>query len=364
MSPLVSIVMPCRNAGPMLRPALWSVFAQSYPNLELIFVDNNSTDGSAELARSLAAGSAGPVRFLHCAAPGANNARNLGYTVARGEYIQWMDADDALGLQKIEHQVAALEREPGADIAYCDYMASRHLPDGRREDKIIRFTHVDDQILRSLNGTWYPPHSYLIRRKAADRLQTEQAWYSETKIGTDVEYSAIAALLGMRFLHVADSRVQYNTWSPAQLSGADTKYAVRVAALEAIYRRLAQFARRRDVAPRVKARHWTLLEQEWSVWTMRPGSVTIRQRSPRLLELHHTATGRTIEARPREATVAAAMQALGHSRASGHYAPLIAAHAPSLERDIPFIVATINRFRRAGLLEAVDLGHMRAPVEA
>jgi glycosyltransferase involved in cell wall biosynthesis len=51
-SPLVSIVMPCFNAGRMLRPALQSVLAQTHRNIEVIFVDNNSTDDSPKIAQA------------------------------------------------------------------------------------------------------------------------------------------------------------------------------------------------------------------------------------------------------------------------------------------------------------------------
>jgi glycosyltransferase involved in cell wall biosynthesis len=361
MGPLVSVIMPCRNAEPMLRAALDSVFAQTHPNIELIFVDNGSADGSAELARSMAEAAPIPVHLLHCPEPGANPARNLGYAVARGEFIQWLDADDVLGPRKIERQLAAFADDPAADFVYCDFMVRRRLADGRVEDEFTELGPVDDQILRTLDGFWWPPHTYLIRRRAADRLQAERAWLDETKVGTDVEYSAIAALLGMRFLYVPAARVQYNMWSSAQLSGANTKYAVRVRALEAIYRRLASFARRPDVLFRVKPHHLTLLEQSWDVVTMPPGSVTIRRRSSEVCELRHIASGCVVEAGPREAAVAATMQALNVRRASGHFARLIAARAPSLEHDIPFIVETIGRFRRKGMLETIPLAEA-APV--
>jgi glycosyltransferase involved in cell wall biosynthesis len=357
MPSLVSVIMPCRNAERMLRPALWSVFSQTYPNIELIFVDNNSTDGSADLASSMAAGTTLPVRFLECKEAGVNNARNLGYAHARGDYIQWLDADDALGLQKLEHQVRALEKDRSADFAYCDWMASRHATHGKREDRIVQLGPVEDHILRTLDGTWYPPHCYLIRRRAADKLQAELAWLPQTKVGTDVEYSAIAALLGMRFLHVPGARVQYNTWSPHQLSGANTKYAARAAALETIYRRLAKIARRKAIAQRVNTRHWTLLEQDWNIWTMPAGSVQIRRRLLGRYEIRHVSSGRILGAGQDEATVAATMLTLGHSCASAHYALLIAAKSPSLNNDIPRIVAAINRFRREGLLSGPVIPH-------
>jgi hypothetical protein len=74
--------------------------------------------------------------------------------------------------------------------------------------------------------------------------------------------------------------------------------------------------------------------------------------------LRHLASGRTLEATPREGAVAATMQALDVGRASAHFARLIAARAPSLEHDIPFIVATIGRFRREGFLETIDLAEL------
>src|SRR6202034_416965 len=120
---------------------------------------------------------------------------------------------------------------------------------------------------------------------------------------------AIAALLGMRFLHVPRARVQYNTWSTGQLSGANTEYTTRVASLEAIYRRLTVIARRKEISPRIQKNHWTLLEQDWNVWTMPPGSVTVRRRLLRRYEIRHVASGRAIEARPEEATVAVTMLA-------------------------------------------------------
>lgn len=353
----------------MLEPALWSVLSQSHSNLEVIFVDNNSTDGSAELARAIAADHARPFHFVHCAAQGANHARDMGHQLARGDYIQWMDADDALGLEKIALQVAALEQDRDAAIACCDWMSSRHLPDGQRIDKVNLLRQDDDQIRRALSGVWYPPHSYLIRREAADRLRAEQAWWPETKIGTDVEYTAIAALLGMRFRHVPGAKVQYNTWSAKQTSGAGTRYADRIAALGTIWRRLGAFAERPDVAPRVTDEHRTLLDQDWNAWSMPLGSVEISTVAPDLHALRRVATGHTIEVGQHEAAIATALLASGHIQASGHHSLRIAAAVPMLGQNHVLIVATLNRFRREGLLvqaepDALDAANaVAAPVQ-
>ncbi len=355
MSPLVSVIMPCFNAGRMLEPALWSVFAQSYPNIELIFVDNNSTDGSAERARSFATGKPRPFRLVHCPDQGANHARNTGYGLARGDYIQWLDADDALGIEKIALQVDALERDRDSAIAYCDWMDSRHLPNGNRRDHVNALGQVDDQILRSLSGVWYPPHSYLVRREAAEILQAERAWFPDARIGTDVEYSAIAAMIGLRFRHVAAARVQYNVWSPTQTSGRRTPYAARVAALRQVWLRLQELAGRPEVAARLTAGHRILLDQDWMVWTMPLGSAEISTLASKRHALRHVVSGRVIEVDSREATVATVMLAMGQSRAFPHHAMLIASAAPSLNHDYPGIISILNRFRREGLLSEVDI---------
>jgi glycosyltransferase involved in cell wall biosynthesis len=100
MAAFVSVIMPCFNAGPMLRPALRSVLTQSHPDIEVIFVDNNSTDGSAEVARDVLAKADPPFTLVSCPEQGVNRARNLGYTHARGDFIQWMDADDGMNRDK------------------------------------------------------------------------------------------------------------------------------------------------------------------------------------------------------------------------------------------------------------------------
>src|SRR5438874_689463 len=89
---LVSIIVPCYNAERFLMETLESAFVQSYPRIEIIVVDDGSTDRTAELIRSCGErvrGEFGPNR-------GASAARNRGTALARGEFIQYLDADDLL----------------------------------------------------------------------------------------------------------------------------------------------------------------------------------------------------------------------------------------------------------------------------
>jgi cellulose synthase/poly-beta-1,6-N-acetylglucosamine synthase-like glycosyltransferase len=99
--PLVSIIIPCYNAAPRLAQCLHSCLNQTHPNLEIILVNNNSTDVSVEIAQKIAASASHPINIVECLDPGANHARNRGFTDAKGEYIQWLDADDELDANKI-----------------------------------------------------------------------------------------------------------------------------------------------------------------------------------------------------------------------------------------------------------------------
>jgi glycosyltransferase involved in cell wall biosynthesis len=349
---LVSVVVPCLNAGPMLRPAMLSVIEQSYPNIEIIFVDNNSTDGSLEVAEQLAQSQARPILVTRCAAQGANNARNWGFGLARGEFIQWMDADDRLDPDKIALQVAALERNSADDIAYGDWTANRIEPGKPRTQQRQDLQQVQDQVLRTLAGIWYPPHLYLLRRRAAQLLQDVQGWWPARKVATDVEYSAIAALLGLRFRYVAGAHVHYNTWSASQISGA-TSYRDRVAGLEAIFRRLRQLAESGQAKVTLTRRHKALLNQNWDIWNMPRAAAVLTKLPGRRFRLRHARTGKEIELRPREAAIAKALLANSWALSSCHFALRLIDALPEVKDDPVTVVQTLERLQSEGFLERV-----------
>src|ERR1700687_4259456 len=93
-NPLISVVMPCYNAAPYLTQAVESALRQSYGNMELILVDDGSTDVSPRIAADLADRYHGRVTLLHTSRVGPYPARNLGLQSVRGEYIAFLDADD------------------------------------------------------------------------------------------------------------------------------------------------------------------------------------------------------------------------------------------------------------------------------
>ena len=95
MPDLVSVIMPIYNAAAFMRDAILSVLNQSYTNLELILVDDGSTDDSLSLCNSIAEKDA-RVLVLHTDNKGPGHARNVGLEHSRGKYICFVDSDDRL----------------------------------------------------------------------------------------------------------------------------------------------------------------------------------------------------------------------------------------------------------------------------
>jgi glycosyltransferase involved in cell wall biosynthesis len=119
-SPLVSVVVPAYDAEPYLADSVGSALRQTWRELEVVVVDDGSGDGTAALAARL--GEADPrVRLVRQANGGLSAARNAGLLAARGEYVCFLDADDAYLPDKIARQLAFLEAFPRCDLVYSDH---------------------------------------------------------------------------------------------------------------------------------------------------------------------------------------------------------------------------------------------------
>ncbi|MEO8066915.1 MAG: glycosyltransferase family 2 protein [Flavobacteriales bacterium] len=102
------MIIPCWNVEALLPATLDSVLAQEHQNLEIIAVDDGSTDGTPAVLERYVALSGGRMQVLRQANQGACAARNAGMSKATGEWLQFMDADDVLDPQKLKGQVAML----------------------------------------------------------------------------------------------------------------------------------------------------------------------------------------------------------------------------------------------------------------
>lgn len=114
--PLVSAVIPNYNYGQYLVEAIQSVLDQTYQNIEIIVVDDGSTDNSADVAKGFGAA----ITFIRQKNQGVVVARDNGAKIAKGEYIFFLDADDVIKPDYVSSLMQALE-QTGAAVAYCDF---------------------------------------------------------------------------------------------------------------------------------------------------------------------------------------------------------------------------------------------------
>lgn len=165
MPPLVSIIVPCYNGSryiPGLVESLKPVLLKYPGHYEIIFVDDGSKDNSTELMRQLMP----EAIIVRQENRGLSAARNAGVSRAQGEFLQLLDADDTIELDKLEVQASAACAE-AADVVYSDW---RLLTMDR--GKIVRTetfqpAEAPCEMVEALLSGWYvPPVGYLFRRSA------------------------------------------------------------------------------------------------------------------------------------------------------------------------------------------------------
>ena len=144
---LVSTIIPVYNRSALLLEAVGSVLAQTYNPIEIVIVDDGSTDDTAAIAESLAASNRDVIRVIRQANAGPGTARQRGLEQARGAFIQFLDSDDLLLPTKFEHQVRALRSQPECQICYGPSLEEDHSTHPIRRIGPMRATGVPRRTL-------------------------------------------------------------------------------------------------------------------------------------------------------------------------------------------------------------------------
>ena len=116
-SSLVSVIVCAYNAQDFIAETLDSLLAQTWPRVEILVVDDGSTDGTAAIVQ----GYAPKVHYLHQANMGSSAARNTGVAASTGELLCFFDADDLMPPERLRWQVDFLQRHPDVGFVLCDY---------------------------------------------------------------------------------------------------------------------------------------------------------------------------------------------------------------------------------------------------
>lgn len=159
--PLVSVVIPVFNGEAYLADALDSVVAQDYTPIEIIVVDDGSTDGTPAVA-----GRYPRVRYVRQSNQGPSAARNTGIALSTGEFVTFLDADDVMLPERIRLQVAALVADPRVDCVLARQRTLTEPGDSAAPEGSLPRDHVFGDV----GGV--QPQSSLVRRSVFERAGT------------------------------------------------------------------------------------------------------------------------------------------------------------------------------------------------
>jgi len=162
-TPTVSVIMPLYNAEPYVANAIHSVLAQSVPDLELIIINDASTDNGEQIVHSVF--DPRVTYFSFKKNRGVSLARNFGIHLARGQFIAFIDADDEWHVDKLKHQIRHLHQQPEVGLSFCRsaFMNQSGQLNGQVQLPKLKHIQSSDVLLQNPIGNGSSP---LIRRRA------------------------------------------------------------------------------------------------------------------------------------------------------------------------------------------------------
>jgi hypothetical protein len=201
--PRVSILIPCRNAATTLRETLDSALAQEDVEKEIIIVDDGSTDGSLAIAKSYESRG---VRVIEGPRINASAARNRALEASSGHYVQYLDADDLLGVNKIRQQIEVLEKHPGcvATARWGRFRKSVSDTVFANDDQLRDWSPVEWLVFHCGQHQMMHPAAWLLPRGVAEGAGP---WDERLTLNDDGEYFArvVAASDGLKIAVGAES---------------------------------------------------------------------------------------------------------------------------------------------------------------
>lgn len=241
----VSVIMPIYNAYDYLRPALDSVIDQTFRDIEIICVDDGSTDHSLEIIKEYRDRDS-RVRIITENNAGPSIARNRGLSRARGEYVIFLDADDFYEPTLIERLYEIAEKD-GLDIAFCGYdiynsRTARFEPGVKSDNadifeggRVVSRREYPDKILSSVPG-------YVCHKMFSHTFLTEKnlTFNKDIRVFEDMHFVVCAMAMADRVGSVRDCLVHHRIYSAQTKSRLFRKYYNQVPAL---YANIKEFLR-------------------------------------------------------------------------------------------------------------------------
>lgn len=212
----VTIAIPCFNAARWISAAIQSALDQTWPDKEVIVVDDGSTDESVEIVRGFGA-KVTLIATEHC---GGNHARNAAVRIATGEWVQFLDADDFLEPQKIEQQFAETENGAAADVIY----SPTWIDEGGQ--RAVHEITVDKDLFTQWL-TWQLPQTGGALWRMSALLQVG-GWKDLQPCCQEHELYLRAIKAGLRFVFAPTPHAVYRVWSQDTVCRKDPRLVVDV----------------------------------------------------------------------------------------------------------------------------------------
>lgn len=214
--PLVSVLIPCYNAERWIAATLQCLADQTHRRLEVIVVDDGSSDRSCEIVEGFPLQG---LRLLRQKNAGAAVARNTAFKASRGDFVQFLDADDLLSPDKIERQLKRLRDLPGsvAASAWARFFVSQDEASFVADESWHDLFPVDWLVASwKEGGGMLFPAMWLVPRDVAEKAGP---WNEALTLNDDGEYFARVVLAADKVLFCEEARSFYRSGITGSLSG-------------------------------------------------------------------------------------------------------------------------------------------------
>lgn len=191
--PLISVIIPVYNGEQYLAEAIESVLAQTLRPIEVIVVDDGSTDGSAEVAKNFQS----KIKYFYQRHSGASAARNRGADLSKGKYLAFLDSDDIWEVNKLADQMKAFYDDPDLDIVF-GHVKQFYSPE--LDESIKRKIHCPAEKMPG-----YYPSAMLMKR---DSFFRAGPFDTTLKIGEFIDWYIKAKEYGLKSIVLPDTVVQ------------------------------------------------------------------------------------------------------------------------------------------------------------
>lgn len=229
-SDLVSVIIPAWNAERYVREAVDSALAQTYRPVEVIVVDDGSTDGTKAALEPYIQKK--KIHYIHQSNKGLSGARNTGIRVSRGTFIALLDADDVFFPEKIEEQVRHLKEHLDCDVSYCDLF---HFWDGEPKLLKLRYKYYSgsEVLLHLIEGSFIAPLSVMLRRSVFERF----GYFDENlRRSEDLDFWFRLAHGGAQICFLPKRLAKLRMRKVENLQGVESQPQVKITMLEVLTR--------------------------------------------------------------------------------------------------------------------------------